>query len=194
MTRSDVAAGALVRRPETDSVSAWTTTNKQEHDTLPAELQTYVDTITGFKIRRSAPYTQAQNPAEATVGRIFDLMNVNLKLGSLSMQAWEDMLRAAVLQLNHTPVGASSDETKRNNTRTGNLFGRKPDLSRFIALPGQGVVIVVPGAKSNMGAVKAETGYYVGPSSSSSGWLVRRLRDRKLLVSFHINVVDDLAF
>ena len=108
------------------------------------------------------------------------------------MLAWEDMVRSAVLQLNHTPAGSSGSIAKRENTRSGLLFKKRPDLSKFIALPGQGVLILVNGAKANMGHLNAEAGYYIGSANSSSGWLVRRLRDRKLIIAHHITVVSDL--
>ena len=84
------------------------------------------------------------------------------------MLAWEDMVRSAVLQLNHTPAGSSGSIAKRENTRSGLLFKKRPDLSKFIALPGQGVLILVNGAKANMGHLKAEAGYYIVPANSSS--------------------------
>lgn len=181
-----------------DSDACWSVSARGSNQ-LPTGLIQYVLT-TGTVFRRSPAETQALNPSERTTGRLYLNMAVNLRRGTLSLLGWEDMLVAGAAQLGDIPTyvshasaaGAAGGRSGGHASRYERLFGRRPDASAWIAHPGQTVYELVHGAKNSAARDKATVAYFVKPHGG--GFLVRRLADRKLMLSYHVAVLDDPSF
>jgi hypothetical protein len=140
-----------------------------------------------LKTTHSSPHTQAQNQAEPMMGTLFAQMNVNLVRAGLDFIAWWDMLSAAADQLNtHAKPGDSSQRSRYQH-----YWGRKPDLSKWIAFPGQWVYVKVDGTKANRGDVLSEPGIFIKPARSSGGFIVRLFRTWKATHCYDVRATDD---
>jgi hypothetical protein len=132
----------------------------------------------------SPPYCQAMNPVENAVRHAYYLLNFFLAQAHLTMKAWCDMLAAAVMVLNTLPRPQSRHLPLRTKSPLELATGVKPDLSRFIAAPGQLVVVHRDGAKASACAKTASLALFVQPSGA--GYLVRDVATWRSFVTYHV--------
>lgn len=147
-----------------------------------------------FVIQYSPAESQALNPVEAYTGALYNRMNFFLGRAQLNPETmWEDGLAAAASALNACNIPYSKHPSRRDSSRQELLLGTRPDASAYVAALGQLVMILIHGAKSNRGRPKGEQALYICPTLDQKAWLVRRLRDLKLMVTRHMTVIDDMA-
>jgi hypothetical protein len=140
-----------------------------------------------IRTKHSPPHTQALNQAEPFMGTLFAQMNVNLARAGLALIEWWDMLSAAADQLNTHPRPGDSSLRSRYQ----HYWGRKPDLSEWLAFPGQWVYVKVEGAKANRGDQISEPGLYIKPARDSGGSLVRLFRTWKVTHCYGVQASND---
>ena len=148
------------------------------------ELQRYLSSLPisdNITFTHSPPYTQALNPVECAARQLYHLMNYYLQCGNLSVLSWVDMLQAAAYSMNHLPHPQSRDRTRRVQSAEEIMTGRKPDLSKMIAGPGELVIVDLPGAKASGGAPTGTHCIFIHPTEG--GYLVRRCHDKTLHTS-----------
>jgi hypothetical protein len=169
-----------------DCDSSWTTT--ADGTVQPtAEFLEYLRKQP-VKEWHSAPETQAHNFAEQVMLKLKQFVREDLNRAHLSDYLWEHALLAATAQLNLHPMPGSRFKDRRDNTRHANLFGRRPDVSTYIAHFGQAVYIH-QGKGQN-----AHPGLFLMPSEDSSGWVVFDLVKMKRVTSYHVSVVKGNLF
>jgi hypothetical protein len=127
------------------------------------------------------------NPVENAVRHAYYLLNFFLAQAHLTMLAWCDMLAAAVMVLNTLPRPQSRHLPLRTKSPLELATGVKPDLSRFIAAPGQLVVVHRDGAKASVCAKTASLALFVQPSGA--GYLVRNVATWRSFVAYHVRPV-----
>lgn len=137
------------------------------------------------RVLRSPPYTQALNRAESHMGRLFAQMAINATRAQVKDVAWWDMFSAAASQLNlHVLKGANVSVYER-------FWRRKPDISEWVASPGQWVFVTKPGTKANRFRDTAEPGWFVKPAECSGGFLVRLFRTLNSTHVYNVHVIND---
>jgi hypothetical protein len=136
----------------------------------------------------SPPHTQALNPVEGAVGHLYHLLNFFLAQAYLSMLAWCDILRAATRVLNCLPRPQSSIIALRTSSPDELATGKKPDLSEFIAAPGQLMAVHESGSKSSACVQTARLAFYIHPSGGGS--LVRDIGTWRTYVTYHAKPVS----
>jgi hypothetical protein len=162
------------------------TVNGRGDDVDTAPLKIYKQRH-AIRTQHSPPNTQALNQAEPFMDPLFAQMNVNLIRAGLSFIEWWDMLDAAADQLNTHSLPGDRQFRSRHEL----FFNVKPDVSRWIAYPGQWVYVSVEGAKANRGAVVAEPAIFIKPALKSSGSLVRLFRSWKAMHYHSVRTTDD---
>mmetsp|Transcript_33478 Transcript_33478/g.39336 ORF Transcript_33478/g.39336 Transcript_33478/m.39336 type:complete len:1893 (-) Transcript_33478:4554-10232(-) len=150
----------------------------------------------GVSIERAPAGRQALNVVEGACAQLYYFMNVNMHRGHSSMKLWCDCLRGAIYQRNVRASPQSHFKMSKWMTRYEAFFGRKPDISKLVAAPGQGVFIHNNNPlkhKANMGKTKSVSGIFVCPAEGA-GFVVRCLEgQRKLRVVYDISVIDSDA-
>jgi hypothetical protein len=128
------------------------------------------------------------NPVEGAVGHLYHLLNFFLAQAYLSMLAWCDILRAATRVLNCLPRPQSSIIALRTSSPDELATGKKPDLSQFIAAPGQLMAVHEAGSKSSACVQTARLAFYIHPSGGGS--LVRDIGTWRTYVTYHAKPVS----
>jgi hypothetical protein len=169
-----------------DCDSSWTTTA----DGTVQPTAEFLQYLRAQPIREwhAAPETQAHSFAEQVMLKLKQFVRENLNRGRLSEYLWGHALLAAAAQLNLHPIPGSRFKDRRENTRHANLFGRRPDVSTYIAHFGQPVYIHQSKGEN------AHPGLFFMPSEDSSGWVVFDLVKMKRVTSYHISVVKGNLF
>ena len=122
------------------------------------------------------------------MGHLFHLLNFFLAQAFLSMLAWCDILRAAARVLNCLPRPQSSIVALRTASPHELATGVKPDLSLFIAAPGQLMAVHEEGRKASACVQNARLAFYIMPSGGGS--LVRDVDSWRSFVTFHAKPVS----
>jgi hypothetical protein len=84
------------------------------------------------------------------------------------MLAWCDILRASAGILNCLPRPQSSNLALRLKSPDELATGKRPDVTHYIAAPGQLVAIHKSGAKASACEPTAQLGYFIMPHAGCS--------------------------
>jgi len=135
--------------------------------------------------RFAAPYTHEHVGVERGCFRLYSYMSMNLRRAWFTLKVWRDAMRAAVVQVNATLMPGST-----TTTRFKAYYGYDYDMSLMIGRFGQTVYVHKDG-KANTGIANATPGYFIAPSSTTSGWTVRTWCDRRCFDCYHLRIVED---
>ena len=90
------------------------------------------------------------------------------------------------------PVSTNSnDPDLRSISRHEAYVGWRPDVTAWIARPGQSAYFIVPGRKMASGHHMSDAGIFVLACAECRGWVIRCLLTRKLVVSRNVYVFKD---
>ena len=128
------------------------------------------------------------NPVEGAVGHLYHLLNFYLAQAYLSMLAWCDILCAAAYVLTSLPRPQSSNLALRKMSPDELALGVKPDLSTWIAAPGQLMALHEDGKKASACVRTARLGLFIRPSGG--GYLVRDVSTWRSYVTYHAKPVS----
>jgi hypothetical protein len=174
-----------------DNDTAWAVTGQGDTRTTAAVSRwlAALPEEQGAGFAFSAPYTHQHVDVERSMWLLYAFMNANLRRARFSGKIWSDALRAAVWQVNALP--GLRVRRAAGRSRYERYYGYELDKSLMIGIFGTTCYIHKEGVKVNSGLANAVPGYYICPSSSSTGWLVRQFSSLRISVRYHVKFLDN---
>ena len=178
----------------------WSSTYTRDFDPATAECREF-ERETRVSIHRSAPYTQARNPAEPFMGIIMGTANQLMIYAHLAPDKfWWTAVLHAVTCHNYGPVESATRPLLRGDTTPFEvLSGRKADITMLSAAPfGALCWYKVFGRKASQFSPMAKPGILLGLARGTVGWSILPLSEvgngtPKTVITYHMQPMPDMS-